>query len=335
MAPEARIAWDWSGALRGGLSALPGAVLVLAVDVQLGMATALGALIVAALGVPSRRSRRPRLALVGVAFGVAYSLGSIAGLSEVAAVVSLAALAYAGVALGARRPAFRLLPALLLPGFALGMNHPAPDGFGLAAVLVAGALGAAVVTYAWPQSQPPAVAVTAAEREHRPAPPGPTTRVYAALFALAAGIGLGLGYALDLVHAAWAAAAAMFIMRPDPGLTAGRAVGRTVATFAGVVAAGLLVRRGPTEPALALLTVAAVAAMIAVRASRWYVTPAGSALLVLLLGGVAGADAFEVSFVERLLETALGAALALLFGVAIPALLRARRRVAGGPPPRG
>jgi hypothetical protein len=75
----------------------------------------------------------------------------------------------------------------------------------------------------------------------------PAVGVYAVLFAAAAAIGLTLGYLLDFTHVAWAAAAAMFIMRPDPGLLASRAVGRALATFAGVVAAGLVLRSGPTD----------------------------------------------------------------------------------------
>jgi hypothetical protein len=82
----------------------------------------------------------------------------------------------------------------------------------------------------------------------------------------------------------------MFIMRPDPALLASRAVGRTVATFAGAIAARLIVRRGPTELALAFVAVAAVSAMVAVR--------------------------------ERLVETALGAALALTLGVVLFSGLR-------------
>jgi uncharacterized membrane protein YccC len=151
-------------------------------------------------------------------------------------------------------------------------------------------------------------------------------RTYAILLAAAAGIALALGYLLDLTHVAWAAAAALFIMRPDPGLLASRAAGRVVATFAGVVAAGLVLRRGPAEIALAAFTLAAIAAMVATRSSRWYVTPAGSALIVLLMSGAASAHAFDVSFAERLVETAIGAALAVVFGVAIPAALRLRAR---------
>jgi hypothetical protein len=56
-------------------------------------------------------------------------------------VAGLAAAAYAGVLLAARTRAAGLVPALLLPALALGMNHPAPDGFVAAAVLLAGSVG--------------------------------------------------------------------------------------------------------------------------------------------------------------------------------------------------
>jgi len=126
--PGRGITWDWVDAGRGALCALPGAVVVLAVDVGLGMIFALGTLLVALLGVPPARKQRARLGLVGVAFAVAYGLGSTVALWEVAAVAALTLLAYAAVLLSVRKPAAKLLPALLVPAFALGMNHPAPDG---------------------------------------------------------------------------------------------------------------------------------------------------------------------------------------------------------------
>jgi uncharacterized membrane protein YccC len=78
----------------------------------------------------------------------------------------------------------------------------------------------------------------------------------------------------------------MFIMRPDPGLLASRALGRVAATFAGVLVAALVVRRGPTEVALALIVVSALAAMIGTRTSRWYVASGATGLVVLLMAGV-------------------------------------------------
>jgi len=89
-----------------------------------------------------------------------------------------------------------------------------------------------------------------------------------------------------------------------------------------VVAAGLIYRRGPTDIAIAILTVAAISAMVATRTSRWYITAAGSGLIVLIVSGVSSKNEFDVSFVERIGETAIGAGLALTFGVAIPWALR-------------
>src|SRR4051812_13222527 len=312
------ISWDWAEAGRGALCTLPGAAILLGVDVSLGMIFALGTLPVAMLGVPASRKRRPRLGLIGLVFAIAYSLGSLLGLNEALAIAGLTVLAYGGVLVSSRNAVGRLLPGLVLPAIALGMNHPAPSGFVAAGVMLAGSVWATLVTWAWPAGHASAVS------NSRPAPPSDpalarrAARIYALLFAAAAGIGLALGYLLDFGHIAWVAAAAMFIMRPDPSVLASRALGRTAATFAGVIAAGLIIRHGPTEIAIAIITVGAVSAMIAVRTSRWYVASAGSGLVVLLVSGVSGASAFAVSFRDRIVETALGACLALTFGLIVP-----------------
>ena len=95
---------------------MPAAAILLAVDVRLGMAFAIGTLPVAMLGVPPQRMQRPRLGLVGLGFAVSYGLGSVLGLWEVAAVTALTALAFAGVLFSVRKPAARLLLALLRSG---------------------------------------------------------------------------------------------------------------------------------------------------------------------------------------------------------------------------
>jgi hypothetical protein len=186
---------------------------VLAADVSLGMVMALGTLLVAMLGVPPARRSRPRLALVGVAFAVAYGAGAVLALCAPAAVAGLAAAAYAGVLLAARTRAAGLVPALLLPALALGMNHPAPDGFVAAAVLLAGSTWATVVTCAWPEARPPAVPTRTPGSSVTPR----GARTYAILFAAAAGIALALGHLLDLTHVAWAAEARSSSCDPTPG----------------------------------------------------------------------------------------------------------------------
>ena len=157
MGRKVGITWDWAEAGRGALCALPATVIMLAVDLTLGMAFAIVTLPVAMLGVPPHRRQRPRLGLVGLGFAVSYALGSVLGLWAVAAVAALTVLAYSGVLFSVHKPAARLLPALLLPGFALGMNHPAPDGLVVAAVMVAGCAWATLITYGWPQPHPPAL----------------------------------------------------------------------------------------------------------------------------------------------------------------------------------
>jgi Fusaric acid resistance protein-like len=159
-----------------------------------------------------------------------------------------------------------------------------------------------VVTCAWPESQPPTVNATAADAAPERRRSASAVHIYARRLGRRGG---------DVHHAA------------EPGLLASRAVGRVLATFAGVVAAGLIIRRGPAEIVVAFLVVAAIGAMVAVRTSRWYVAPAFSALIVLLLSGATSSNAFDISFTERLVETAMGAALALTFGSAIPRLVHA------------
>jgi uncharacterized membrane protein YccC len=71
--------------------------------------------------------------------------------------------------------------------------------------------------------------------------------------------------------------------------------------------------------------------MVAVRTSRWYVTVAGSGLVVLLVSGVSSTQAFQHAFGDRIFETLVGAALALVLGILIPKVLRAH---GGSKPPQ-
>lgn len=116
-------------------------------------------------------------------------------------------------------------------------------------------------------------------------------------------------------------------MRPQPEVLLTRASGRVLATFAGVLGAALVFHRGPAEIGLAAIAVGTITAMVATRSSRWYVTSAGSALVVLLLSGVSSTKDFEVTLDDRLIGTAIGAALALTFGIALPRLVAWRGKL--------
>lgn len=310
------IQWLWPEALRGALCALPAVPVLIAVDVSLGICVALGTLPVALLGVPPARRARPRMVAIGVLFAASYLVGSVLGQWPVAAVAAAGALGYAGVVLAARRPPARLLPGLLMPAFVLGMNEPPSDALVLAAMFAAGGVWATLVAYCWPDAEAPV------DRPPQRPSPAAEVRAYAVGFGAAAALGLGFGFVLELDHLAWAAAAAIIIMRPDPGLLIGRAVGRSLATLAGVAVASLVFHTGPAAAVLAVVVLATLAAILAVRASPWYVTAAGTGLLALLASGVAGDEEFRITLDDRLLETLVGALLAVAFGVGFPRIAR-------------
>jgi hypothetical protein len=94
-------------------------------------------------------------------------------------------------------------PGAAVPGVAVGMNHPAPGGLAIAALMVAGCAWATLVTSCWPRPHPPTITPTPPDRAPDPADARLAAGSYAIGFAATAGIGLALGYLLDLVHVAW------------------------------------------------------------------------------------------------------------------------------------
>ncbi len=319
------ITWNWADAQRGLVCAAPAVPIAAVANVSLGVVFALGVLPVALLGLPPTRAARLKLFVVGVLFAGAYAAGCVVGEVSLLAIAAMFVVAGGSVlAAATHHRAAALLPALATPAFALGMNHPAPEGFKLAAMFLAGAAWTTLVNLVWPLPDPADLAQQPRPQSSGSHPGSPrTVRTYALLFAAAATIGIAVAYALDLSHPAWAGAAAVFIMRPDPKLVTSRAIGRVGATIAGVLLAAWLYQYGIGEAAIIVIAVCSVAAMVGTRTSRWYVSAAGSGLVVLLISGVSSTEAFEHAFGDRIFETLLGAALALLLGVLAPRLLRA------------
>ena len=80
--------------------------------------------------------------------------------------------------------------------------------------------------------------------------------------------------------------------------------------------ATLVVHGQPGDIMLAVIAVAALTTILATPASRWYVSPFGTALIVLLISGMNRTAEFQVSFHDRILETTIGAALAVILATA-------------------
>ncbi|MDH2416283.1 FUSC family protein [Nocardioides sp. CER19] len=318
----AGVSWRWSYALRGLVTAAPAAAAAFS-DVQLAAGLAVGLLPVCPLPLPPSRTGRLRLGVYGVLAAVSIFLGGVLAQWPVAAV---AGMVLAGGALGyavdrLARPATMLGVLLCLPLLAVGFSYPGTDTVsGLAADILLGSAWSLLVAVAWPTaSTGPAAAGHAGAALP---PPGVMVR-YGWTAGSAGAVCAAIGFAADLEHVGWAPAAALLVMRPNPPVQEMRSFDRLADVAIGAAAAGLLVIVGPPTwvyaAAIALVGVAATATA----GSRWYVLPTFTTFLVfVLLLARDPADAQE-RFWERVLETALGIAVAAVATfVVLPALTR-------------
>lgn len=319
-APPA-IRWSGSGALRGVAYVGPAALVTLA-DVSSGLAFAVGLIPAAVVGLAPTRRARWSTAVVGVLAGVPIVVGSVVAHVPVVAVAAVFLLALATVELARHRPRLGLaLMSLALPMVGVGLSYTdVGEALGIAGLIVAGSLYAAVVSMAWPEHGPPAGA------DVRP-PGGPPIppRVYGVQLGLAGATAAAIGFALDLDHVGWATAACLLVMRPLPAVQRLRSEGRIVSVVIGAFAAGVLAHATRASAAYCVAVVVVLALAAGTQGSRWYVTPTFTTFLALSLLVYADPATAGSRFGERVLETVLGVALALLFGPGLGHLLRRGR----------
>jgi uncharacterized membrane protein YccC len=113
-------------------------------------------------------------------------------------------------------------------------------------------------------------------------------------------------------------------MRPAPELLRTRGADRVLAVLIGAAAGAGLAVLDPAGVIIAAAVLIALAALAGTHGSRRYVTPAFTTFVVFLLLLVGSPDDTGSRFLERMAETVLGVALAVVFGVLVPALLARR-----------
>ena len=320
--PAPAITWRWSWALFGATCSLPAAFVTLHHPSQ-GLALAFGALPAAAVGVGGPRRGRYLILVVGLCIGLGLVAGAALGRHWLPAVAGIFLLCLGAAVLSAQARVGSLLLTLAVPMIGAGLSFAgdvAAAGV-LAAVIASGAVFGWLVSLCWPE--PPTGA--------RPPPtlPGRASMTeYGVRLGLAGALCAGLGFALDLDHKGWATAACLLVMRPTPEMTRLRGVGRAVSVAAGALAACLLTLRAVEPAVLAVAVVAALSCLAAVRTSRWYVTGGITTFIVILLLVYGSPEQAHGRFLERVGETLLGVGIALLFGIAVPAVRRQRRSTA-------
>jgi len=307
------LVWSWSAAVLGAVYALPAALTTLD-DVSRGFAFAVGMIPAAAIGLlPTRRARRV-VAVVGALVGLSIFTGSLLGRVAWVAVVGLFVLGVAAAALARRMPrGGSLLLTLALPLVGVGVSYADDVGTaaGMAVIMLLGSVYAWLVSLAWPETTP-------RRRPAAPPPPGD----YGVRVGLAGSTAAAIGFAFGFDHVGWACAAALLVMRPVAEMQQLRSVGRLASVVAGAIGSILVVRSSPPVAVYSLVLIALIASLAATRGSRWYVTPAFTTFIVFVLLLYSNPQTAGSRFGERVGETALGVALAYVFGLAIPARLQ-------------
>jgi hypothetical protein len=321
------VVWSWAHALLGAIYALPAAAVVL-VDPSRGLALAIGVLPAAAAGLPGPRRARVAIALLGALMGGCILVGSLLAQVPVLAVPAIFALCVGAAAVASRGKAGQLALVLAVPLVGLGLSYEDPhETLGIALLMVVGSAYACVVSLLWP-----ARPVSKPAPEPRTGPAGRRAMLgYGVLMGLAGSTAAAIGFLLRLDHVGWVCGAALMVMRPDPDLLRLRGLDRVWSVLAGATAGCALVLAGPPPAVVAAAVVVALAALAATKGSRRYVTPMFTTFLVFLLLLVDRPEETAGRFLERTGETLLGVALAVVFGLVVPALLARRHRPAAAP----
>lgn len=315
------ITWDWPLFIYGLVMALPAALLI-PISPMEGLALAIGVLPAAAFKLPGVRRARHTIIIVGVLCAVALQIGSLLTNVPLVAVPAMFLLAVV-TSIWSRAGRFGTLALFLaLPLTGIGLSiHGFGTALALGGLMVAGSIYAWLVSLLWPERTPPTAPVL---------PPKLSLNamlVYGTLLGLAAASAAAIGYLLDLEHVGWPTGAVLLVMRPARSQLVLRSVGRAVSVLLGSLAAAAFAVFSTQGLGTALVVVAALAAMAATTASRWYVTPGFTSFIVLTF--MMQADKTESPgdrFVERTWETLLGISLALLFGAVIPAIAQRVRK---------
>jgi hypothetical protein len=288
--------------------------------VEMGLALLIGSLPAAVTRLAPTRKQRFQTVIIGSLFGIMVLLGSFIAQWAVVAVVGIFLLALTASMLAAHKPRGMLALTLCVPLAGVGLSYSGvEDSFGLAMLMIAGS----VTVYGWsllfPEHDAPG-------QSSAPLLSEPQAREYGVRVGLTGSTATAIGFLSGADHVGWITAASLFVIRPSKELQTLRSIGRAVSVFAGALLASWMLKLHMTSLAIAIVAAGALIIAAATHASRWYVTPAFTTFLVfwLMLYSQPTTHTIEYRFWQRVLDTALGVAIAYFFGLLVPKLLAQR-----------
>ena len=305
------------------MGVIPAVVLIAFGHLTIGVAFAIGLLPTSLMGIAPRRRLRVVYGIVGCLFGLGIFLGALIFNSYdlVATALVFFVVCFGATVLASLRPAGGVLLGILIPALGVGTGYTIADAAGLMAAFIAGSLWSCLVMLPVREFQPEgnvAERLSAAQPRH--------VKTYGVLLGLTAATAILVGHAFDIPKPGWIATAAMLVIRPIQQMTGWRGVGRALSTIAGtllvIVTLDMDLGYGATAILCAVITVLTIGA----RTSRLYVTPFGTAFLILTieLYGVDNSDNVQPIGHSRIANNVLGALIALFYGLLVSSLLERR-----------
>jgi hypothetical protein len=302
------------------LGVIPAFVLIAAGHLTVGVAFAIGLLPTSLMGIAPRRKLRLVYGIVGCLFGLGILLGALIinahDIFETAALFF--GICFVATILASTRPVGTLLLGILIPSLGIGTGYTISKAAGLMLAFMAGSIWSSLAMLPWPESTPdPQVRarLTAMRPKH--------VKTYGVLLGLTAATAIFVGHFFSIPYPGWIATAAMLVIRPVQDMTGWRGVGRAVSTIAGtlLVVAVLSLSLNHVETALVSAVIAVLT--IGARTSKLYVTPFGTAFLILTieLYGISTAASLQEVARHRIVNNVLGAGIALFFGLGASWLL--------------
>jgi Fusaric acid resistance protein-like len=302
--------------LHAALGVFPAFILIAAGHLTVGIAFAIGLLPTSLMGIAPRRKLRVVYGIVGCLFGLGILVGAlIINAHDIFETAFLfLGICYVATVLAAMRPVGTLLLGILIPSLGIGTGYSTSKAAGLMLAFMAGSLWSALVMLPWPETKPdPQVRarLTAMRPKH--------VKTYGVLLGLTAATAIFVGHYFDIPYPGWIATAAMLVIRPVQDMTGWRGVGRAISTIAGTLLVIFVLSLSFTHAETAVICAVIAVLTIGARTSKLYVTPFGTAFLILTieLYGVANAANVQDVGRHRIINNVLGALIALFYGLAV------------------